>query len=178
MHQSFGCTWGPAVRVGKPVQQNGRSGAARAARRPTETCRQIGGSARVSLTFLPFSVILTIDSSSRLDPHCGAGATGPLEAPWAAGQGAADSSTPARHARVTAELARVMPQARTSVRRGSPVFAAHPEQRTRNPAQRAGRPSNFSILRRSRLVGRPAPRSRTATGTASSRGGGGGLLSM
>jgi len=48
----------------------------------------------------------------------------------------------------------------------------------RKPAQRAGRPSSFSILRRSRLVGRPAPRARTATGTASSRGGGGGLLSM
>src|SRR5271155_4603736 len=43
---------------------------------------------------------------------------------------------------------------------------------------RVGRPSNFSILRRSRLVGRPAPRSRAATTTASSRGGGGGLLSI
>jgi len=46
------------------------------------------------------------------------------------------------------------------------------------PAQRARRPRSFSILRRSRLVGRPAPRSRAATGTASWRGGGGGLLSM
>jgi 2-polyprenyl-6-methoxyphenol hydroxylase-like FAD-dependent oxidoreductase len=52
-------------------------------------------------------------------------------------------------------------------------FAAHPKR-----AQRARRPSSFSILRRSRLVGRPAPRSRAATGTASWRGGGGGLLSM
>ena len=40
------------------------------------------------------------------------------------------------------------------------------------------RPSSFSMLRRSRLVGRPAPRSRTATATTSSRGGGGGLLSI
>jgi hypothetical protein len=54
-----------------------------------------------------------------------------------------------------------------------PVFAAHPET-----AHRIGRPSNFSILLRSRLVGRPVPRSRAATATASSRGGGGGLLSI
>ena len=46
------------------------------------------------------------------------------------------------------------------------------------PVQRAGRPSSLSILRRSRLVGRPVPRSRAATATSSSRGGGGGLLSM
>jgi AcrR family transcriptional regulator len=45
------------------------------------------------------------------------------------------------------------------------------------PAQRADRRRSLSILRRSRLVGRPAPRARAATGTASSRGGGGGLLS-
>ena len=66
--------------------------------------------------------------------------------------------------------------------------AAHPEgsapggQRTRKAAhrkraQRAGRPSNLSVIRRSRLVGRPVPRSRTATAATSSRGGGGGLLS-
>ena len=36
------------------------------------------------------------------------------------------------------------------------------------------RPRNLSISRRSRFVGRPAPRSRCATGTTSSRGGGGG----
>ena len=51
-------------------------------------------------------------------------------------------------------------------------------RRTRKPAQRVGRPSNFSRLRRSRLVGRPVPRSRAATATASSRGGGEGLLSV
>jgi hypothetical protein len=56
--------------------------------------------------------------------------------------------------------------------------AAMPAPDARKPAQRAGRPSSFSMLRRSRLVGRPAPRSRTATGMASSRGGGGGLLSI
>ena len=57
--------------------------------------------------------------------------------------------------------------------RTSLVAAAHLET-----AQRACRPSNFSILRRSRLVGRPVPRSRAATTTASSRDGGGGLLSI
>jgi len=56
---------------------------------------------------------------------------------------------------------------------GLPAVEEHPE-----PAQRADRPSSLSMLRRSRLVGRPAPRSRAATGAASSRGGGGGLLSM
>jgi ribosomal protein L37AE/L43A len=45
-------------------------------------------------------------------------------------------------------------------------------------AHRVGRPNNFSILRRSRLVGRPVPRSRAATTTVSSRGAGGGLLSI
>ena len=45
-------------------------------------------------------------------------------------------------------------------------------------AQRDGRPSSRSMVRRSRLVGRPAPRSRTATGTTVSRGGGGGLWSV
>src|SRR5207245_5972602 len=50
---------------------------------------------------------------------------------------------------------------RGSCRRSSQVFAA-----PRNPAQRVGRPSSLSILRRSRLIGRPAPRSRAATGTA------------
>ncbi len=45
-------------------------------------------------------------------------------------------------------------------------------------SQRVVRPSSLSMLRRSRLVGRPVPRSRTATETAVSRGGGGGLWSM
>ena len=45
-------------------------------------------------------------------------------------------------------------------------------------AQRDGRPSSRSMVRRSRLVGRPAPRLRTATGTTVSRGGGGGLWSV
>jgi len=58
-------------------------------------------------------------------------------------------------------------------RHGSPAFAADPES-----PHRVGRPSNFSMLRRSRLVGRPVPWSRAATATVSSRGGGGGLLSM
>src|SRR6478609_8336403 len=40
------------------------------------------------------------------------------------------------------------------------------------------RPRRRSMSRRSRFVGRPAPRSRTASGTASSRGIGGGLWSM
>lgn len=42
----------------------------------------------------------------------------------------------------------------------------------------AQRPRNRSMSRRSRLVGRPVPRSRDATGATNSRGGGGGVLSM
>src|SRR5436305_721525 len=62
----------------------------------------------------------------------------------------------------------------------APAFAGPrlPDRLAVHPAQRARSPRSFSILRRSRLVGRPAPRSRAATGTASWRGGGGGLLSM
>ena len=45
------------------------------------------------------------------------------------------------------------------------------------PTQTAQRPRNWSISRRSRLVGRPAPRSRCGTDATSSRGGGGGVWS-
>ncbi len=58
------------------------------------------------------------------------------------------------------------------------VRTRRPDVKRRPDAQRAGRPSNLSILRRSRLVGRPVPRSRAATVTVASRGGGGGLWSM
>ena len=68
---------------------------------------------------------------------------------------------------------RIPPAARHRARRPVALSGGLPEQ-----AQRVVRPSSLSMLRRSRLVGRPVPRSRTAVGMAVSRDGGGGLWSM
>ncbi len=56
-----------------------------------------------------------------------------------------------------------------------PLDAAPPPEP--GPDASAQRPRNLSISRRSRLVGRPVPLSRDATGATNSRGGGGGVLS-
>jgi hypothetical protein len=110
----------------------------------------------------------------KTERHSRSGATGQPAAPLAAGQGSAVSDTTLSTARARRDRTSASCRRRVHV----PGTVARSSQPTPKPAHRARRPSSFSILRRSRLVGRPAPRSRAATGTASSGGGGGGLLSM
>jgi hypothetical protein len=133
-----------------------------------------GGSARV-LSDLPSIQRVTGDRLIvKTERHSRSGATGQPAAPLAAGQGSAVSDTTLSTARARRDRTSASCRRRVHV----PSTVARYSQPTPKPAHRARRPSSFSILRRSRLVGRPAPRSRGATGTASSGGSGGGLLSM
>jgi len=161
-----------SLRVLIPGGSRGTCLPAGAARRSTDSadhpaCHQ-GRRSRPGRLLLDDRRILESGSSLRVrwDPVS-------WRTPWAADQGSAGAAPSARHGRVVTELARVMPQATTSC----PGAAARSSQRTRKTGSAGRAPEQLldtpalALGRTARAAGPGQP-----TGTASWRGGGGGLF--